>query len=278
MKERVVNFGPDGILVGILCEPEGRTRSSAVVVMSNVGLNHRVGPSRVWVELARRLAQQGVASFRFDVSGLGDSSPRHDLLEDVERSILDLEDALNWLAGNVASNFVLVSLCSGTDNAHPIAVRDPRVRAAIFLDGYNYPTLRFRVQRDVFRWVSPSRWRRGLRRKFPDKFGLELDRQAVGAVDEIFKREYPERDQFEADLERMVDRGMHLLFVFSGETNYSYQGQFWDWLKRKEWHGRITVEYHSKANHTYSFRAEREVMLERVGNWILSLGPVRVGL
>jgi hypothetical protein len=273
VKESVVTFGPDGILVGVLCEPDQPPPKPAIVVMSNVGLNHRVGPSRVWVELGRRLAEHGISSFRFDAAGLGDSLPRDDLLSDVERSILDLEAALDWLAQNRGDRFVLVSLCSGTDNAHPVSTRDERVKAAIFLDGYNYATPRFHIEKDVLRFVSPNRWKRALRRVLPRTFGLEVDRR--GRPDEIFKREFPDRSQFEHDLARMVDRGMQLLFIFSGESNYVYPGQFWDWLGRKDWKGRVKVEYRRRANHTFTFQADRDSMMELVVGWIRSLGDLR---
>jgi hypothetical protein len=268
MKERVVTFGPGGGLVGVLTEPRRLRPNSAAVVMSNVGLNHRVGPYRIWVELSRRLAGHGIASFRFDVSGLGDSAPRTDPLNDIERSVLDLEDALAWLAENVLPRFILVSLCSGTDNAHRVAVRDARVSGAVSLDGYSYMTPRALVHKHVGRWVAPKHWRRWLRRRFPSLFGLERDRRAVGAVDEIYTREYPSRLQFERDIARIVDRGARLLFVFSGETSYLYRGQFWDWLERKDWGGGVAVEYYPKADHTFMFQAEREAMLSRVTEWI----------
>lgn len=222
----------------------------------------------MWVELARRLARHGVPSLRFDVSGLGDSAPRGGLLNDIDRSVLDLQDALEWLAARVSSRFVLAALCSGTDNAHRVAVEDPRVVGAIFLDGYTYPTARLRAQRYVFRWVSPQHWKRGLRRRFPRAFGVDPD--AMLAREPIYNREYPSREQFESDLGRIATHA-RLLYVFSGETMYLYRDQFWDWLKRKDWAGRITVEHYPKANHTYSFFAERMVMLDRVENWVLSL-------
>jgi hypothetical protein len=272
MIETAVTFGPAEGLVGILTEPLSSRPRSPVVVMWNVGINHRVGPARTWVALARRLAAHGMTSFRFDLSGLGDSAPRPDLVDDIERAVLDLQAALDWLSTRSARPFVLVSNCSGTDNAHYVAVRDPRVAGAVFLDGYSYETSLYRAQRGPLRWVSPVRWRRVLRRRFPRAFGLELDSRAAGATDEIFQREYPPREQFEADMTTMVARGVHLLFIYSGETGYGYRRQFWDWLERKDWSGRITVEFYPKANHTYTFRAEREVMLARVTQWLRSLG------
>jgi hypothetical protein len=271
MKERVVTFGPDRILVGVVTEPETPLPGAPVVVMSNVGLNHRVGPHRMWVTLARRLADHGVKSLRFDASGLGDSAPRNDLLGDVERSVLDLEDAISMLAGEGATRFALVSLCSGTDNSHIVTLRDPRVVGAVFIDGYAYVTPTSLAYAKIFRFVQLPRWKRALRRRFPQLFGLDLDRQAVGWVDEIFNREYPSRDRFEADLAVMVDRGARLLFVYSQQTTYAYEAQFWDWLRRKDWRGRIAVEYYSKADHTFRYAVDRDVMLDRVSSWLLAL-------
>ena len=82
------------------------------------------------------------------------------------------------------------------------------------------------------------------------------------------KREYPPRPQFERDIARIVDRGARLLFVFSGESGYLYGGQFWDWLERKDWGGRVEVEHYPKADHTFMFQAAREMMLARVAGWI----------
>jgi hypothetical protein len=265
MKERVATFGPGGILVGIVTEPK-EISANAVVVMSNVGLNHRVGPSRIWVELARRLAERGVVSLRFDVSGLGDSEPRGDLLSDIDRSVLDLTDALDWLGTQYPPRFVLVALCSGCDNAHRVATRDPRVVGAVFLDGYTYVTPGYWVRRRALRWVSVRHWKRGLRRRFPGAFGIERD----PTVEQIFNREYPSREDFEEDLRRIVQRRANLFYVYSGQTTYAYRNQFWDWLQRKDWDGRIAVEHYPKADHTYTFRAERDVMLERVERWIAS--------
>jgi hypothetical protein len=273
MNESIVRFGPGEILVGVLSMPEGVPSNGPVVVMWNVGLNHHVGPSRIWVELARRLARQGIASFRFDMSGLGDSAQRDDLVGDLERAVLDLEEALAWLAQHVSSDFVLVSNCSGTDNSHEVALRDERVRAAAFLDGYTYVTPRLLLHQHVLRFFQPTRYRRALMRRYPRWFGFDLGNRAAGGVDEIYKRQYPTREKFEADLAQMVDRGAQLLFTFSSESMYAYKRQFWDWLERKDWGTSISVEFYREASHTYSFKDERETLLRRMTEWIVALPP-----
>ncbi|HHO68021.1 MAG TPA: alpha/beta hydrolase, partial [Gammaproteobacteria bacterium] len=73
MKERVVTFGPERNLVGVLTQPDQVRPDLPVLVFLNAGLLHRVGPYRMHVDLARQLAARGYASLRFDLSGRGDS-------------------------------------------------------------------------------------------------------------------------------------------------------------------------------------------------------------
>jgi len=67
-----LKFGPDGRLFGILCRPERGSTEDMVLIPSS-GRNPSFGAARQHVVLARRLAQAGIASFRFDFAGLGDS-------------------------------------------------------------------------------------------------------------------------------------------------------------------------------------------------------------
>ncbi len=120
MKERVFTFGTGDILMGVLTEPDPeRARPGApAVVVSNVGLNPRIGPQRVWVELARALARLGFVTFRFDLNGLGDSLPRRDARNDLERAAVDLGEALDFLEKKRGfSRFVTIGMCSGVDAA-----------------------------------------------------------------------------------------------------------------------------------------------------------------
>ena len=60
MRERVCEFGPQLNLTGLLTEPTATTHPELpAVVMLNAGLLHRVGPHRMSVILARKLAEQG---------------------------------------------------------------------------------------------------------------------------------------------------------------------------------------------------------------------------
>jgi hypothetical protein len=64
---------PFGRLFGVLTEPAVAETTDLGAVLLNAGAIRRVGPNRMWVELARRWAARGVPSLRLDLEGLGDS-------------------------------------------------------------------------------------------------------------------------------------------------------------------------------------------------------------
>jgi pimeloyl-ACP methyl ester carboxylesterase len=62
---------PLGDMFGILTEPLEGHRSVTALLIGGTG--HRIGPNRMWVELARRWAAWGVPSLRLDLAGAGDA-------------------------------------------------------------------------------------------------------------------------------------------------------------------------------------------------------------
>ena len=73
LNERALAFGESGSLFGILGSPDVPDPQRPAVLIPNTGVIHRVGPSRMHVELARALAAAGVVSLRLDNANLGDS-------------------------------------------------------------------------------------------------------------------------------------------------------------------------------------------------------------
>ena len=80
-EERAVLIGAQPGMVGVETRPlgnDGGERAAVAAILLGAGLVHRVGPNRLTVRLARRLAARGIASVRFDHRGIGDSAPRPD--------------------------------------------------------------------------------------------------------------------------------------------------------------------------------------------------------
>jgi pimeloyl-ACP methyl ester carboxylesterase len=140
-REELMRFGDGRRLFGILSEPLLESRGShpkSALLCLNVGANHHVGPNRMYVTLARRLAMLGQSSFRFDIGGLGDSAVAPGQRETrlySKDSVEDVRQAMSFLATTRdVKHFVLMGLCSGAYLAFHTAVEDPRVTGQVLLN------------------------------------------------------------------------------------------------------------------------------------------------
>lgn len=274
MRERVYSFGPDEALVGVVTEPApGAERVGAPgVILTNIGMNHRVGPFRLNVELARALAAEGYTVLRFDLSGRGDSEARKDSRSDTERAVADMREAMDLLQKKRRlERFALVGLCSGVDSVHGASVQDPRVVGVTWLDGYGYRTPGYRLRWYTLRFLEPAAWRLFMGKQLR-RVGLAAA-QAPREVQEqpaVFSREYPPPAQLARDVEALVERGTRLLFLYTGgaRTEYLYRDQFFDMLGLHRLRPRVEVELWRDADHLFSSRALRERLLARLRTWM----------
>lgn len=118
----------------MLTPPSDAVSRDTAVVLLNAGVVHHVGPQRLWVTLARRLARSGFTVLRFDHAGLGDSQHREDGLSWDQSSLADVGDAFGWLERSTpCRRFALLGLCAGTLTAFRAAQHDARVDALVLL-------------------------------------------------------------------------------------------------------------------------------------------------
>ncbi len=184
-QEMAVLFGAEGGLSGILCEPLGAGTGRAVVIV-NTGRDPHFGIARFGVSLARRLAAVGVASLRFDFSGLGDSvGPRNE--KDVLSALLatdrsrDISDAVDVLERKGYGEISLHGLCSGAYHAFHAALLEPRVDTLLLV---NFPVFRWQNARLLLapkhylrQLLDVPSWRRLVRGEV--KFGSIVAAQAA---------------------------------------------------------------------------------------------------
>ncbi|MCK8823868.1 alpha/beta hydrolase [Fuchsiella alkaliacetigena] len=73
--EKPVLFGKEGSeMVGILHIPDSKTDyPKPAVIICHGFKGDKVGPHRIFVKMARKLAEKGIVAFRFDFRGSGDS-------------------------------------------------------------------------------------------------------------------------------------------------------------------------------------------------------------
>jgi dienelactone hydrolase len=276
--EKAHSFGEGGVLFGIVSAPAQPRPGRPAVVLLNAGLVHRVGPFRLHVELARRLAARGFVTLRLDQSALGDSLPRPGGLSYEERAVVDAREAMTFLHERYgAEGFVLVGLCAGAMNAHRAAAADPRAVGLIALDGYAYRTPGYWRELLLSRLLDQQAWRararqarqlieRALRRGEADAKGAEAEEHLPGEdAATIFAQDWPPLPQVRQELEGALGRGLRALFVYTGGwSSYVFAEQFDEMFPALRGRERVRVRYFPLADHTYVLVEHREAMLREV--------------
>lgn len=87
-----------------------------LVIMLGGGVEHQVGPGRVWVEFARALNARGIATLRADVDGVGDSGirgPRSVVRSYDPEHVLDIGELAAFGRALEYRKVIVLGLCSG---------------------------------------------------------------------------------------------------------------------------------------------------------------------
>jgi hypothetical protein len=275
--EKAFLFGERKTLVGIVTDPApGTPKAGVAVVILNAGMLHRVGPSRVHVELARRLAASGFVCLRFDHSGIGDSVTREDGLPFAVSTVRETQEAMNFLAGSRGiERFVLVGVCSGADNALRACAADTRVVGAALIDGYNLPAVSrvFRIY--ARRLLSLQSWARLLRGRSlvwsTAKSVMTLQR-ATESGQSLYESLLPSRQDYVAQVRALCDRGVRLFMVYTGESPGYFN--YLKLLRRRvrRWPSRdhLRFAYASDCDHQFTLRATRQRLVDSIHDWAVS--------
>ncbi|OOG50992.1 alpha/beta fold hydrolase [Rhodanobacter sp. C01] len=261
MQEHAYRFGRAKHLVGMVGLPPSLSGNIGVIVL-NAGLVHRIGPFRLHVEMTRRLNACGYPTLRFDLSTLGDSGASSESQSREQLVCADAADAMALLSERAGcTRFVLIGLCSGAVNAHRVACTDARIVGAIFLDGYAYRTLGYRVRHYLPRILNPARVFRFLTRRLHSA-------QQVDAP--VFGVDFPPVTQVRGDLQDMLRRGLKLCFVYSGGASkyFNHLRQFRECFGRVGTHPDVSVSFLKEADHTYILAVDRAHLLDLIEGWL----------
>lgn len=238
------------------------------------GLLHHVGPTRLHVELARTLSGQGVAGFRFDLSGAGDSETGSLGGYFMDRSVTEIKDAMAYLQTEIGhQHFVLVGLCSGADDALATAQQDERVSGLVLLNSYAYQAGWFRVHR-VIKFYLPrllvwSKVVNGVKRLLNKTNNTKKNEQAALAqLDDDF-RYIPPREETESALASLCQVKTDMLFVYTGSEHeeYTYQGQLFAMFPSLKGESTVVEKYLPAADHTLILQQDRHVVITWVSEW-----------
>lgn len=276
MRERAIRFGKSASLVGVLAEPSHAVDPSLpAVILLNSGILHHVGASRLHVQVARHLAGRGHLALRFDFSGIGDSEARKDTLPFVKSAVIEVQEAMDYLATRGARTFVLVGLCSGADMAFKVAGVDARVVGLAQLDAFAYRTPGYYLRHYGARLGRLSAWTGFVRRKLAKVApattapGASVERDPESETPE-YRRKFPPKAEVERDLRALVDRKVRLMFVFSGgqEEHYNHRGQYATSFRGVPFGRLLRVEYIAAADHLFTGLDHQRAVVAMIGEWL----------
>jgi pimeloyl-ACP methyl ester carboxylesterase len=286
VKEEAILLGESATLVGVVTDPPGSARQAGRhgVVLLNAGLVHRVGPGRLYVKLARRLATHGFVVVRFDYSGIGDSPARSDHLPVEQSGVSETVEAMDFLARTRGvESFSLVGLCSGAIFSFRTALHDPRVAGISLLNarGFDRST---NWRRDVESriWVrhyldlaaKPVSWWRAV----TGQSNYRRLARIVGARAASFLAARKEvkrvAGRLAADMKQLLERGVFVLWVSSDDDpSLEYLATI-----EREGEGdllssRVELSLVQGADHTFTRSADLEEVINAVDSWMVRRWP-----
>lgn len=270
MKEEVLEIESESPIVGILTtyanDDVKSLQKSPVVLLFNAGGLHRVGPFRLWVDLARHLGKRNIPSFRFDIRGLGDSglTPNDDHSElHAKESIVTVMNAIEQKIGK--RDFYVFGLCSGADQAHPAAKQDQRIKGIAFIDGYGYRTGKYYLSRLFRKLGSMRRWKNLIFRAL-NLHSIDTEQNLVTTD----FRDFPSVELFQDDIISFLNQGRKVLFAYTDGVPeyYCYKRQFWDMFPRIKPKPNLKYRYFSKTDHTFAVLEDRRKLINELSDFV----------
>ncbi|MCK6545029.1 alpha/beta fold hydrolase [Myxococcota bacterium] len=174
LAERLVGVRVDDMTIpAVLHEARRDGPRRAVAVMLPQGMNRRTGWNRLYVKIARSLAERGIPTVRFDARGFGDAPGVQELAtgEDVFVAVqkgLHLADSravideVSRLLG--PRPIVLIGICGGAVTAGLLVPEDERVVGAAYVETeLTYTTMVYEEEaeyRVLEKLRDPEKWKR----------------------------------------------------------------------------------------------------------------------
>jgi uncharacterized protein len=290
-------------LFGVLHTPAGRPPGDLVMLLLSPGVKMRVGPQRLYLDIADAVLQLGISVLRFDFHGLGDSEgtlPEEQLRDvynhiEVGRYVNDTIDAMDWMQQTYGARRFLVSgLCGGAITGLLTGERDSRVvgllglgitpvLAARSADTSRYMTvgqLEASQQMYLKRLFNPRAWLRLLTfqadYKLIRKMAVHWLRKRVARPVPTPSAPPPEDDNanplFPPAFFKMLSTKRPMLLVFGGadRLHFEYEEKFLSRHRDKlaELPPLVDVHVIEGANHVLSLRQWQQQLLDLSSAWM----------
>jgi len=279
--EQALLLGPRRAIAGVLTKPDSTETSNKIAVLIlNAGLIHHAGPGRLHVKLARKLAELGIASVRFDFSGVGDSPARIDNLPIWEVATREPQEVMDDLGRRGFRYFVMAGICSGAYGTFQTAMRDNRVVGGVLINPQEVTgdtTMESKVwsqrywSNSIFR---PKAWLNLFTGKIDYGRLFRTLRQSFVRLVQSPKRDKPETEHIvRAEIKKLIERGASLLFILSdNDVSREYVdvilGSESDSLKAT---GRLNITTIERTDHLFKHRDRQNEFIQKFCDWLTGI-------
>lgn len=255
MNEITCQFGPDQRLAGIVTEP-GDRRPELGLVLVTAGLLPKSGPFRLYAELARHLAENGVVTLRFDLGGVGDSIEERRGRPLRERTELEIRAAVDFLSEHYAlRRLALGGLCSGAEDAFRSAAADGRVSSVVMIDPFAYRTPGWQLRH----------FRHRLARRALRAIGLYRPIVPASTVRAVHYA-YMEQAEASAALKLLLRRDAYVHFIYTAgvRETFNHRAQVQAWFPELDFRDRVTVDHFPHLDHTQLLAEDRRTLVHAI--------------
>lgn len=280
-QERTLRFACDGSdLFGIASVPDKALARGVLIVVG--GPQYRVGSHRQFVQLARALAEQGIAAMRFDYRGMGDSGGE---MRDFEAVDDDLRAAVDQFFTAVPGlrDVVIWGLCDAASAALFYAHGDPRISGLVLLnpwvrtnDGIARTTLKHYYRA---RLLDPELWKKIARGDFNFSGAARSFARLIGAATGVAK---PARDVLDIATLSLPERMLASMQNFKGKVLLILSGadltaqEFLDMAEGSpQWQKLLAMPDVNRqtlagADHTFSRQIWKTQVIHWTRDWVRS--------
>lgn len=272
MRETPAVFGPQSRLFGVLTQPSSPRTVECAFLMFNAGVVSHIGPHRMNVRIARALAAAGEVSFRFDLSGHGDSENAETSIGFLEQAACDIQSAMDHLQTvHGIRKFALIGICSGAVGAFEAALKDPRVIALLMFDGYWYPSRWSTLARDWkrFRAITWAQAASAFSRRIAQKFTPSKQPPSEGIFGGKKSPFKLPQAAFANAIQALVRRRVSIFIVYGGSIieQYSYANQFRHVFGHQAPFDQVRCDFRPDIDHIFVTPTSQHAMIETVLGW-----------
>ncbi len=267
--EAPILFGPTSALFGVVTRPEGDAAPVACL-MFNFGIHTHIGPRRIQVKLARLLAAEGIASLRFDLSGIGESPPPRTALPFETQALHDLKAAVDHIEATLGiRQIALIGLCSGVAHGLRFALQDPRVVGFLSFDGYRFSGSQANAAR---------RFQRFLRRPWAQSvhWAKHLMGVAQPPKDNMLQTNEPEHPVTPADFARGMDTlvardvTVHLIYSGTNQARDRDHDQLQP-LRGAPFLDKVRYDFMPGLDHSFTLLSGQQAFFEATQRWMAEI-------